>query len=144
MSAALCALGAPVCALADGFYRSVDAEGHVTYSDRAPTAKAQKSTLIVTEGDPTQAARVAKETNILKAEESQRKRTESEEGRNKAQQEAKKQQVCNAARTRYYSIKDANILFKVDDKGNRVFYSDAEGDARKEQARQAMISACGQ
>ena len=144
MSAALLVLTAPVCALADGIYKSVDADGHVTYSDRAPSAKAQKSSVRVIEGDPTQAARTAKETDILKAEDSQRKRAQAQESRNKAQQDEKKQRACQAARNRYNSMKDANLLYKLDDQGNRVFYTDAEGDARKEQARQAMISACGQ
>ena len=45
---------------ADEVYKSVDAEGHVVYSDRAPSAKAQKSEVRVVQPDAQQAARNAK------------------------------------------------------------------------------------
>ena len=106
--------------------------------------KATKSTLHVVEGDPTEAARAAKETTILKAEEGQRKRIEAQESQSKAQADQKKQQACKIAKYRYFAIKDAGVLYKVDEQGNRQYYSDTDGDARKEQARQAMTAACGQ
>jgi hypothetical protein len=129
---------------ADEVYKSVDAQGHVVYSDRATSAKAEKSVVHVIQGDPAEAARATKETDILKAEESARKRAEAQQSRSKAEQDRTKQVLCQTARSRYYSIKDANVLYRVDPQGNRVFYTDAEGDARKEQARQAMLAACGQ
>jgi hypothetical protein len=130
-------------ACADEVYKSVDAQGHVVYSDRAPTAKAPKSIVNVIQGNPAEAARAAQETNILKTEEALRKRNEAAQSQQQARQEHDKQAQCQNARNRYFSIKDANVLYRLDSQGNRVFYSDAEGDARKEQARQAMISACG-
>jgi hypothetical protein len=140
----LLALLAPLaCSLADEVYKSVDAEGHVVYSDRAPTAKAQKSVVHVIQGDSAEAARAAKETSILQTEEALRKRQEDIDNHNKAQQDHQKEVMCQNARNRYYSVKDANRLFKMDSQGNRVFYTDAEGDARKEQLRQAMVTACG-
>jgi hypothetical protein len=129
---------------ADGVYKSVDADGHVVYSDRAPSAKAQKSEVRVMQGDPAEAARAAKETQILAAEETLRKRQNAESSSSKARQDQQKQIACRNARNHYNDIKDANALFKLDEQGNRVFYSDAEGDARKEQARKAVIAACGQ
>jgi preprotein translocase subunit SecF len=128
---------------ADGVYKSVDAQGHVVYSDRATTQNAQKSVVRVTQPDPTEAARAAKETSILQAEETQRKRVEEQNSREKSQQDHEKQRLCDNARNRYNSVKDANLLYQLDAQGNRVFYTDAEADARKEQARQAMVSACG-
>src|SRR5262249_47610041 len=119
-------------------------QGHVVYSDRAPTAKAEKSVVRVIQADPSEAARAARETNILKAEETVRKRDEAAQNQEKAKQDHDKQVQCQTARNRYYSIKDVNILYRLDSQGNRVFYSDAEADARKEQARQAMLAACGQ
>ncbi|MBV8806048.1 MAG: DUF4124 domain-containing protein [Sinobacteraceae bacterium] len=140
----LLALLAPLpCSLADEVYKSVDAEGHVVYSDRAPTAKAQKTVVRVTQGDPDEAARAAKETSILQTEDALRKRQEAVDKRNRAVLYYQKQMVCQNARNRYNSVKDAGRLYKLDAQGNRVFYTDAEGDARKEQLRQAMVSACG-
>jgi hypothetical protein len=128
---------------ADEIYKSVDAQGHVVYSDRATSAKAQKSAVNVIQSDPAEAARAARETSILKAEEKERKRTEADQNRSRAQEAQEKRAACEQARNRYYSVKDANILYKLDAQGNRVFYTDAEGDARKEQYRQAMVAACG-
>jgi hypothetical protein len=129
---------------ADGVYKSVDAEGHVVYSDRAPSAKAQKSVVNVIPADPVEAARAQKETSILKAEESTRKSEEAAQSANQAREKHQKEIQCQNARSRYYSVKDVNRLYHLDSEGNRVYYTDAEADARKEQARQAMVSACGQ
>jgi Domain of unknown function (DUF4124) len=131
----------PSCA--DEVYKSVDAQGHVIYSDRAATPTAQKSTVHVIPADPVQAARANRETSLLKAEDNQRKREQDIDSHNKAQQDHDKQVACEQARHRYYSIKDANLLYRLDAQGNRVFDTDAEADARREQARQAMIAACG-
>lgn len=128
---------------ADQVYKSVDAQGHVVYSDRATTSAAQKSEVHVIQPDADDAARAAKETSILQAEEGQRKRLEAQQNREKSQQDQEKQRLCENARNRYNSIKDANLLYKLDAQGNREFYTDAEADARKEQARKAMLSACG-
>jgi len=138
------ALLAPIHAsCADEVYKSVDAQGHIVYSDRAATPTAQKSVVHVIAADPTEAARAAREANLLKAEENQRKRQQDIDSRNKAQQDHDKQIVCERARNRYYSLKDANLVYRLDAQGNRVFYTDTEADARKEQAHQAMIAACG-
>jgi hypothetical protein len=124
-------------------YKSVDAQGHVVYSDRATTPAAQKSIVHVVPGDPAEAVRAARETNLLKAEDNQRKTQQDFDSRNKAQQDHDKQVACQNARNRYNSLKDANVLYRLDAQGNRVFYTDAEADGRKEQAHQAMIAACG-
>jgi tRNA A37 threonylcarbamoyladenosine modification protein TsaB len=130
---------------ADEVYKSVDAEGHVVYSDRAPSAKAQKSEVRVTAPDEAQARRNASEQRILDAEDSQRKHQQAVETSKKAQQDQQTQQKqsrCNVARDHYNSIKDVNILYHLDADGNRVFYTDAEAEARREVARQAMTIAC--
>jgi hypothetical protein len=128
---------------ANEVYKSVDAQGHVVYSDRATTPTAQKSVVHVIQGDPAEAARVARETNLLKAEDTQRKHEQDADSRSKAQEDHARQAACQKARNNYYSLKDANALYRLDAQGNRVFYTDAEADARKEQAHQAMITACG-
>ena len=128
---------------ADQVYKSVDAQGHVVYSDRATTPAAQKSVVHIIEGNPAEAARAARQTSILKAEENQRKQQQESQVHDKAQQDHDKQVRCENARNRYLSIKDANMLYRLDAQGNRQFYTDAEADARREQARQAMNAACG-
>jgi hypothetical protein len=141
VSVALLAASHPCCA--DEVYKSVDAQGHVVYSDRASTPAAQKSVVHVIQGDPAEAARAAKQTSLLKAEDSQRRREQDIDSHSKAQQDHEKQALCEKARNRYLALKDANVLYRLDAQGNRTFYTDAEADARKEQAHQAMIGACG-
>jgi hypothetical protein len=89
---------APSLLQAGEIYKSVDAQGHVVYSDRADTAAAQKDQI--------------------------------------------KQAQCDRAREHYYSLKDARRIYDRDAEGNRVFLSDPDADAKREEARQAMAAAC--
>jgi hypothetical protein len=130
-------------ARADEIYKSVDAEGHVVYSDRATTKAAQKSTVHVIQGNAAEAARVARQTSSLEAEDAERKRQQSLASNDKAAQDHDRQVRCDNARSRYFSVKDANLVFKIDAQGNRQYYSDTEADTRREQLRQAMVAACG-
>ena len=82
-SVALLTPNYPSCA--DEVYKSVDAQGHVVFSDRAATPAAQKSTVHVIPGDPAEAARRARETSVLQAEDTQRKRDQDMDAHNKAQ-----------------------------------------------------------
>jgi hypothetical protein len=122
-------------------YKTVDAQGHVVYSDRADTS-AQKSTVRVDPPNATEAARIAKEQEILKAEEIQRNRQKSADDAKKAQTDHAAQVQCENARSRYNALKDARRVYQRDADGNRVFYSDQEADAKREEARQAVTTAC--
>jgi hypothetical protein len=128
---------------ADQVYRSVDAQGHVTYSDRPNSAAAQKTDVAVQQADPAEAARLAKERQLLKAEDDLRKKQQASDDRSKAQQDHDKQVKCQVARDTYNNLKDAGRLFKRDADGNRVYLSDSEAEAKREAARQVMTAACG-
>jgi len=145
-SAVLAALALILCAAgplrADEVYKSVDAQGHVVYSDRADTSTAQKSVVKTDPPNRTEAARIAKEQAILKAEEIQRNRQQSIDDAKKAQADHDAQVRCENARNRYYALKDARRVYDRDADGNRVYLSDQDGDAKKEEARQAMTTAC--
>jgi hypothetical protein len=132
----------PICAPRAGeVYKSIDAEGHVVYSDRADSG-AQKSAVRVDRPAPTEVARNAKEQAILQVEDSQRRKEQSAEDAKKAREEHDRQVRCDGARNRYYSLKDARRIFERDAEGNRVYYNDADADAKREEARQAMVTAC--
>jgi multidrug efflux pump subunit AcrA (membrane-fusion protein) len=133
----------PSSALAQEVYRSVDAQGHVTYSDRGSSKNAPKTSIKVNEPDPAEVERLAKEQQLLSAEDSQRAKQEALEAKNKAAADRNKQQSCERARNNYYRLKDAGRIYQRDADGNRVYYSDAESDTLREKARQAMLSACG-
>jgi uncharacterized protein DUF4124 len=139
-------LASALCALRAGeVYKSIDADGHVVYSDRAPTSTAQKSVVRVDQPDPAEVARNAKEQAILSAEDAQRKKQQAIEDRKKAQksqEEYNRQVQCDNARNRYYALKDARRIYERDADGNRVYDDDAVADAKREEARLAMVSAC--
>ena len=100
-------------AQADQVYKSVDAQGHVTYSDRPNSAGAQKTDIVVQEADPKEAARLAKEHQVLNAEYDQRQKQQLAADKTKAQQEKDRQARCQAAKDHYNSIKDGR-LYKRD------------------------------
>jgi Domain of unknown function (DUF4124) len=142
---ALLTLGPGGTALwAQQVYKSVDADGHVVYSDRAPTKNAPTTTVHVTEPDPVEAARLAKQQQLLSAADKQRQKEEATEDKMKAQADRTKQHNCENARNQYYRDRDARRIFeKRDADGNAVYYSDDEADAVREKARRAMLEACG-
>jgi hypothetical protein len=130
-------------AQADQIYKSVDAQGNVTYSDRPNAAGAKKTEVTVQQGDPKEAARLAKERMVLKAEDEQRKKQDLTENKAKAQQDQDKKAQCERARENYNTLKEVRRISKTDADGNRVYYTDEQADAMRAAALQAMNSACG-
>jgi hypothetical protein len=138
---ALACASAP--ATAQEVYKSVDAEGHVVYSDRGTTKAAPKSSVHVDEPDPAEVARLAKEQEVLKAAELAREHQEAADDKKKATAEHRREAACQSARNHYFRLRDLNRIYQDDAAGNRRWYSDEEADALKEHARQAMTAACG-
>jgi hypothetical protein len=128
---------------ADPIYKTVDAAGHVSYSDRPDSSAAKKTDVAVQQADPAEAERLAKERQLLKAEDDQRKKQQASDSRAKAQQEHDKAARCHVARDNYNSVKDVGRIYKLDADGNRVYLSDTEAEAKRETARQVMTTACG-
>jgi hypothetical protein len=124
-------------------YKSVDAEGHVIYTDRADSKAAQKTAVRVDTPDPNEVARLAREQQVISAEQSQRQRQQSVEDKKKAVQDRDQQIRCEAARNHYYTMKEAKRIFDRDTDGNRVYFSDAEASVKREEARQVMLETCG-
>jgi len=144
MTLALLALACASSPLAaQEVYKSVDADGHIVYSDRGVSKTAPKTSLHVNEPDPSEVARLAREQALLSADEAARARQQALEDKNKAAQEHKKQQACEKASNEYYHMKEAARLYQRDAAGNRVYYSDDDADGLREQARRKMVAACG-
>ena len=141
---ALLAFGCAATALhAQEVYKSVDANGHVVYSDRGAVKNAPKTSLHVDEPDPAEVARLAHEDELLKADDQARERQQAIDDKNKAVQQRKHQQACEQARNHYYYLKDSARVYERDANGSRVYLSDEAADAAREQARRAMVNACG-
>ena len=141
---ALLALACTATALAaEEIYKSVDAQGHVVYSDRGAVKDAPRTSLHVDEPDPAEVARLAHEEELLKADDQARARQQAIDDKNKAQQQRKHQQACEQARNHYNYLKDSARIYQRDADGSRMYLSDEAADAAREQARRAMVTACG-
>jgi Domain of unknown function (DUF4124) len=128
---------------AEDIYKSVDAEGHVVYSDRPNSPAAQKADVTVQRPDPKEAERLARQRMLLKAEDDQRRKQEQADSKTRAQQESDKKVQCQNARNHYNFLKDSRRIFAPGADGNREYYTDAQADAMREEARRAMNAACG-
>lgn len=129
--------------LADQVYKSVDAQGHVIFSDRPIAAGAQKTDIAVQQADPKEAERLAKERLLLKADDDQRTQKAAAEAKAKAKQDNEKKRLCEQARIHYTDLKSVNRLYTATADGNREYYTDAQADAMRVEAKRAMDAACG-
>jgi len=146
--ARICLIGALASAAvvargyADEVYKTVDASGHVVYSDLPTSPGSQKLSVPVTQPDPKEAARLAKQRELEDADYAQRSRQEADQQSRQATQARQDAARCSAARNHYFSIRDVRRIYRLDADGNRVFYSDEEADAMRAAAKQAMEQAC--
>jgi nucleotide-binding universal stress UspA family protein len=134
-------------ALGADIYKTVDAQGHVVYSDHPISSTSQPMALHVTAANPEEAARLDREQEQLSAEaakEAQQQQNEAAERQKKAAEDAAQQRRCDAARNRYAMFAVGGRLMKSDAEGNRVFYSDEEIAAEAAASKAAMDSACVQ
>lgn len=129
-------------AQAQEIYRSVDAQGHVVFSDRGASKNAPKTSLRVEEGDPAEAARLAKQQQLLTSQDTLRAKEQAADDKSKAADARQREQACKSARNDYNRLMDANRLYQRDADGNRSFYSDEEAVAMRAKAKKAMDSAC--
>jgi len=137
------ALALPAClagpALAsDQVYKSIDADGHVVYSDRASTPAAEKTDIHVNRPDAAEVAQYAKEQQILKAEDDQRRKqfaAEAADAQKKSQAEHARETQCENARSRNDAIQGGRRIYSNDADGNRVYLS---GRTRKPSGRKPV------
>jgi hypothetical protein len=127
----------------DEVYKTVDASGHVVYSDHPISSATQKVDVQVTQPDAAEAARLGKQRALEDAEFAQRSKQEAADASKQAAQAKQDEARCTAARTRYNFLMQVNRLYRVDADGNRAYYSDQEGDAMRATAKQTMDQACG-
>jgi hypothetical protein len=130
---------------ADTMYRTVDAQGQVTYSDRPLSSSSRRISVDVTGPNASEAARLSKEQAAQSAADQQliqQSQHDAEEAKKAAAHDAAQQQRCNAARGRYATYAAGGRLFKADADGNRVYLSDEEIDQQRILAKAAVDSAC--
>jgi hypothetical protein len=132
-------------ASADAIYRTLGPDGTVMYSDHPLSSASQRISVQVTEPNPDDAARLAREQQLQKvqaAEQSKQAQQQAAQQQQQAAQDASRQQRCAAARDRYAVFATGGRIFHADAQGNRVYYSDEEIEQRRTAAKAAMDSTC--
>jgi hypothetical protein len=130
---------------ADDMYKTVDAEGHVTFSDHPLSSASQRVSVEVTPANAAEAARLTREQAAMNAQatqEAKQARQDASDQATKAAKLAQQQQRCAAARARYAMFAAGGRIFRTDEQGNRVYYSDEEIDQQRMSTKAAMESAC--
>jgi hypothetical protein len=141
------ALILPAGGWADDMYKTVDAQGQVTYSDRPLSPASQRISVDVSAPDPLEASRLTREQvarTTADAERSKQEQQQAEEEKQNAAQEAVQRQRCATARQRYALFAAGGRLVHADPDGNRVYYSDQEIDEQRALSKAAMDNACNQ
>jgi len=134
-------------ALAGDVYKTVDAQGHITYSDHPISSTSQAVAIQVPAANPAEAARMAREQALQTADaaqEAQQAQKSAAEQQKKSAEEAAQKQRCDSARNRYFLFAAGGRLLKTDEQGNRVYYTDDEIAAEVVASKAAMDSACSQ
>lgn len=130
---------------ADDMYKTVDAQGNVTFSDHPLSPASRRMSVDVTQGDPAEAARIRQQQAQMNAETAQSVKQSQQDASDQARKaalQAQQQQRCAAARARYAMFAAGGRLFRTDEQGNRVYYSDQEINQQRDAAKAAMEGAC--
>lgn len=138
---ALMIIGGPASA-ADSIYKSVDAEGHITYSDHPVSAASRAVSVNVPQADRTEAARIGKEQAIINTVVAQDEHRQSIEKKQKDEARHQREQRCMQARARLAELNDHARIYRRDEQGNRVYYSDAQFADLRNEAKNAADALC--
>ncbi len=128
-------------ALAADVYRSVDAQGHVQYSDTPTPGAVLVSTTDVSTGADDSAStkgaieKAANEASDQVAQEEAQRAVDKDTAAAHAAQ-------CKQAQDAYQKSITARRLYTVDANGDRQYMSDEQADQLRVQYRMAMESAC--
>lgn len=134
--------GLVVCPLhAQQMYKWVDERGRTVFSETPPPAGVKGEKIEVR----TQPAEKPAAENWKQREQEFRERRAkqgAEEERARQADEANRGQRCYDAKVKYDRMTRAGRVYRLDDKGERVYYTDDERAAQAEQAKRDMGSYC--
>lgn len=124
-------------------YKHVDKDGRVTYSDKPPAGADAKPVHLpksVTDAPSGPKSYVEKDKELdKKRKELKEKSTKADEAAARAQED---EQRCQHARTNYQTYAQGGRIYKIDEKGERVFMGDADIERERERTRREMEEAC--
>lgn len=133
------ALFAAFSASAQTMYKWVDEKG-VTHFSQDPPPDGNKGAQKI-EVKPIQSDRAASDNWRQREQESKQLRAKQgvEQARNREQEEAQRGQRCRAAQRKADAMKNYARVFRLDEKGERVYYDDKQRESELAEA-QADIS----
>lgn len=133
-------LGAVGTARADTVYEWTDAQGQVHYTDQwVPGAKVVRTDIIRRAADSSATQGIQNESNAASHDLKQQQEAQSVQ-----QDEAKARAArCTQDKEQYQKMIESRRIYTTDKSGNRTYLSDADADAARLQAKQAMDADCG-
>lgn len=133
-------LGAVGTARADTVYEWTDAHGQVHYTDQwVPGAKVVRTDTIHRQADSSAQQGIQNESNAASRDLKQQQEAQSVQ-----QDEAKARAArCAQDKEQYQKLIESRRIYTTDKSGNRTYLSDADADAARLQAKQAMDADCG-
>jgi hypothetical protein len=145
LAAALAILIVNHSSVADDMYKTVDPQGHIIFSDHPLSSASQRISVQVTAPNPEEAARISKQQAMLNADaaqQAQQAQRDADEQTKKAAHDATQKRRCESARNRFAVFAAGGRIFKSDEQGNRVYYSDQEIEEQRLAAKAIMDSTC--
>ncbi|MDX1754578.1 MAG: DUF4124 domain-containing protein [Marinobacter sp.] len=131
-----------------GVYKWTDADGRVHFGDRPPASAEAEPIAVVPPAslgsddsarNPGQSDRIRSFADRLEQERLVREQNRAEQHRI----ETKAQESCQRLAARLHHMDSISVFYRLDERGERVFLSDAEGDAYRVRMRQRYNDQCG-
>ena len=127
-------------------YKWVDDNGQVHYSEKAPDKKRAAKEIHLPKHTPqatpvSPAQRRQKRDNLLRAFDEERNLRKQARAK-KEHDEARNRRNCMRARDRLKNYERASVLYDLNEKGERVYYSDAQRNQAEANLRNQISKWC--
>lgn len=138
----VCASLISLGALSQSMYKWVDEKGVTHFSETPPPEGAKGAAKIEVKTPPQ--ARPPEDNWRQRDAESKQQRAKQglEESQSRQQEEAQRPRLCNNAKTRYDQLNSPRALYRLDNKGERVFMDERERAAELADAKADMARYC--
>ncbi|MCG8369626.1 MAG: DUF4124 domain-containing protein [Proteobacteria bacterium] len=146
IACALAALTVSAGTAASEIYKWIDEDGNVHYEDRPSGASSVERLDIPSrrtdDGSVRQRIDAFRETRAARAEASSAAAAAQKAAEENAAAEAERRQACERARARLESYLQARRLYRMDDNGERIYLDDAQRQAARTRAEEAIAEHC--
>jgi hypothetical protein len=127
-------------------YKYVDEKGKTVYSDQPPVNLDSKQVNAPAGRASAAAPATGPKSAVERDKELEKSRKETRDKADKQAKAAERDQLieqrCAAARERYAAFAEGGRIYRMNDKGERVYMDDAELESGRERSRREMDEAC--